>query len=249
VSDAPIISAHGEPEKKKGSKRSPARCRKREAIMTTTLDYQYCVQFVPIDSIKPSPENIELYGEIKHDGQMTALIESIKDHGLGEPVLVTADGYIVSGHRRYFAVRKLGWKEVPVIVRKDVNREGNRQYHKLLVAFNPQRVKTVGTVLMESLLRDTPSSDAYAALRDRSDAAEAIDVQFMGVAGSKGVNAITEKKLLFLEAVQRVVNDLERYWPVSIRQVHYRLLNDPPLTSVPKRSKFDPERYRYRNDQ
>ena len=31
-------------------------------------------------------------------------------------------------------------------------------------------------------------------------------------------------------------------------QIHYRLLNDPPLKQTPKRTKFDAEHYRYRND-
>ena len=36
---------------------------------------------------------------------------------------------------------------------------------------------------------------------------------------------------------------------ISIRQIHYRLLNNPPLKQVPKRSKFGREHYRYKNDQ
>ena len=35
---------------------------------------------------------------------------------------------------------------------------------------------------------------------------------------------------------------------MSIRQIHYRLLNNPPLMQTPKRSKFSAEHYRYRND-
>ena len=38
------------------------------------------------------------------------------------------------------------------------------------------------------------------------------------------------------------------YWPLSIRQIHYRLLNDPPLKQTPKRSIYDAEYYRYKND-
>ena len=42
--------------------------------------------------------------------------------------------------------------------------------------------------------------------------------------------------------------NLRDYWPLSIRQIHYKLLNDPPLKQTPKRSKFDVEYYRYAND-
>ena len=45
-----------------------------------------------------------------------------------------------------------------------------------------------------------------------------------------------------------MIEELREYWPLSIRQIHYRLLNDPPLKQTPKRSKHDAEHYRYKND-
>ena len=49
--------------------------------------------------------------------------------------------------------------------------------------------------------------------------------------------------------MKRVPKRLEYFRPLPIRQVHYQLLNDPPLISEPQKSKFDAEHYRYRNDQ
>ena len=69
------------------------------------------------------------------------------------------------------------------------------------------------------------------------------------VPGLKSIKPITKKKMQFLKAAQRVIEDLRDFWPLSVRQVHYGLLNDPPLISTPERSKFDIERYRYRNDE
>ena len=45
-----------------------------------------------------------------------------------------------------------------------------------------------------------------------------------------------------------MIESLRSYWPLSIRQIHYRLLNDPPLKQTPKRSTKSAEHYRYRND-
>lgn len=208
----------------------------------------YRVTLVSADSIFPSPENDDLYGEIEHDEQMEALIDSIRRRGLEEPILVTEDGFILSGHRRYYAMQYLEEEVIPVRVKCGVFREGNDAYHSLLAEYNPQRIKRASSLLKEALLRDKSPEDTYDALRERHCASLEVDADFMEVDGTKDVDQITEKKMQFLTAVQGVIGDLRSYWPLSIRQIHYRLLNDPPLTSVPKRSKFDSESYRYRND-
>ena len=74
------------------------------------------------------------------------------------------------------------------------------------------------------------------------------ELQIRLVDGGKKIDRISEKRLAFLNAAIDVINALESFWPLSVRQIHYRLLNDPPLMQTPRRSKFDIERYRYRND-
>lgn len=223
---------------------------KREPQPPKTLKIdlaRYAVADVIIDQIKPSPENDEIYGKIVHDEQMNALVDSIQKRGLEEPLILTEDHYILSGHRRFFAVKHLNWELVPCRVRPGEKREDNPDYHRDLAEYNPQRIKGIGSLLKEALLRDS-EHDAYAAIEDYNAAALESDVDFMAVAGSKLVPAITEKKLPFLAACQKVVSDMAGYWPLSVRQIHYNLLNDPPLKLVPKRSKYDPEHYRYKND-
>ncbi|NQT13860.1 MAG: ParB N-terminal domain-containing protein [Planctomycetes bacterium] len=211
-------------------------------------DPRYAVFQVPVETIKASPENDDLYGEIEHDEQMEALMASISHRGLEEPLLLTADDYILSGHRRFYAVRHLGWKNVPVRWRADVSRQGNQQFHQALAEYNPQRIKRVGSLLKEALLRDDSPEDTYAAIERNRRASLQVDAEFMAVDGAKQVPPISDKKRAFLEAVQQVIEDLRHYWPLGIRQIHYNLLNNPPLTSTPKRSKFGAEKYRYRNN-
>lgn len=47
----------------------------------------------------------------------------------------------------------------------------------------------------------------------------------------KSQSAISERKRPMLEAARRVILDLSPFWPLSVRQIHYRLLDDPPLRS------------------
>jgi ParB family chromosome partitioning protein len=50
----------------------------------------------------------------KDMGDLNELAESIADGGLLNPVTITLDGRLVAGQRRLEAMRKLGWKRVPV---------------------------------------------------------------------------------------------------------------------------------------
>jgi hypothetical protein len=218
-------------------------------------DDRYRVVWLPATEIKPSPENDEIYGQIQDDGQMDALVESIKKRGLEEPILLTADHYILSGHRRFYAVTtympswfRHGGNLIPCRIRSDIRREGNPHYHQELAEYNPQRVKTAGSLLKEALLRTSDAQDLRAAVKEYDEASMFVDCEFMAVNGSKIVEPVTDKKQEFLQAAVKCISDLHGYWPLSVRQIHYRLLNDPPLTLTPKRSKFDVERYRYKND-
>jgi len=218
-------------------------------------DDRYRVVWIPADEIKPSPENDDLYGQIEDDAQMAALVESIQKRGLEEPLLLTADRYILSGHRRFYAIKTYspGWFRargncIPCRIRQDVRREGNPQYHQELAEYNPQRIKTAGSLLKEALLRTSDATDLRAKLEEFDEASISVECDFMQVAGSKFVEEVSEKKQAFLDAAVAVIEELRSFWPLSVRQIHYRLLNDPPLMLTPKRSKFDAERYRYKND-
>lgn len=49
-------------------------------------------------------------------GDIDTLVASIRDLGLLHPPAVTLDGRLIAGRRRLEAVRRLGWREVPVNV-------------------------------------------------------------------------------------------------------------------------------------
>lgn len=75
---------------------------------------------ISIDLIKPSPNNPRA-----HLVDIDDLALSIRENGLIQPIVVQRipgepKVQIVAGHRRYAAVRRLGWPKVPCIVRRDM---------------------------------------------------------------------------------------------------------------------------------
>lgn len=208
----------------------------------------YQVTFVPIDLVKPSPENDEIYGKVGRDEQMECLIESIDHRGIEEPIIISSDWYIISGHRRYFACTVIGLKEIPVRQKSYSREDQLKQWPKVLTEYNPQRIKATSSLLKEAMLR-LSDRDPIDALLDHREASITVAAEFLDVKGCKLVPDVSQKKRGFLAAATSVVEELRSYWPLSVRQIHYKLLNDPPLITEPKRSKYDKEHYRYRNDQ
>lgn len=71
-----------------------------------------------VKDLKPNPLNPR--GEVVIDDAMRELTESVKSHGLLQPLLVTPDGTVIAGHRRLAACQIAGIEDVPVIV-KDID--------------------------------------------------------------------------------------------------------------------------------
>ena len=96
---------------------------------------------LPISEIQPHPLNKEIYSLSNLDD----LIKSIEDVGLLQPIIINQKNQILSGHRRYECIKKLGWNNVEVEV-KEVEENETDFY---LVQFNKQRIKTTKELLGE----------------------------------------------------------------------------------------------------
>jgi hypothetical protein len=123
---------------------------RRNDVRKSEFLRRYAVKLVAIERIKPSPENEEIYGPIDFhtDPALQSTIDSIERRGLEEPIILTVDYYILSGHRRFVAVQHLGWKKVPVRFSK-IRRDESTDYHRLLTEYNPQRIKSAASLLSE----------------------------------------------------------------------------------------------------
>src|SRR5580700_5853080 len=62
------------------------------------------------------------------DAQITQIAASIAEFGFNNPLLVDTKAGIIAGHGRLLAARKLGLKEVPVIVLDHLSEAQKRAY-------------------------------------------------------------------------------------------------------------------------
>ncbi|HIL26840.1 MAG TPA: DUF4338 domain-containing protein [Nitrospinaceae bacterium] len=92
------------------------------------------------NEIKPNPINDQIYSVTEIDD----LELSLKTHGQLEPIVVNKKNTLISGHRRFYAIKRLGWSECDVRVLEPKNDIIS------LIEFNRHRVKSVTDILNES---------------------------------------------------------------------------------------------------
>lgn len=187
---------------------------------------------IPVSKITPSPENDLLYRPVRLDDQQTIqLADSIREFGVREPIVVTTDGYILSGHRRYAAAKLAGMKKVPV--RYESISSDHPDFVKLLREYNRQREKTLDERLREEIL-SADQRDTYRELVEHRQQASRIDVETVHLKTRKERAEITSAKQPMLDAVLAVLDDRKEYLPISDRAIHYAILNNPPLKHAKK---------------
>ena len=79
-----------------------------------------------VDKIKPYEKNPR-----KNDGAVEAVAESIKQCGYIAPIIVDEKNVILAGHTRLKALKKLGYKKVPVVIKEGLSEEQKRKYRLL----------------------------------------------------------------------------------------------------------------------
>jgi len=182
--------------------------------------YEVCTS-----AIEPAALNDQLYDPVDElEPSFQALVESIREHGILEPLVASADGYILSGHRRHAAARALGLERIPVRIRHDVSYLRDRdEFLRLLASYNRQRVKTSAEQLREEVVLMSDESCSHVR-RFRRDSAAVSSDGIVQLRDRKRRSAIRDK-LELRAAIIKVVLDERRNWPLSDRAVHYRLLN------------------------
>jgi N6-adenosine-specific RNA methylase IME4 len=89
-----------------------------------------------ITELKEHELNIKIYGNEIVD---IDLVESIRNNGLLVPLTVKKDGTIISGHRRFKAIKETDITEVPVNI---IEFKNEMEEKETLINFNKQRDKT-----------------------------------------------------------------------------------------------------------
>ena len=89
--------------------------------------------------LTPHPENVKIYGDLAD----SELVESVKQKGILNPLLVTYDNRIISGHRRWDAAKVAELDFVPVVV---FGSDDELDILEALIESNRQREKTAEQV-------------------------------------------------------------------------------------------------------
>lgn len=98
-----------------------------------------------VDQLRPHPDNANIY----RDAADPELIASVKEKGIQQPLIVTYDDRIISGHRRHEAARINGIQEVDVLVCEE--RDEN-EIRYLIVHNNYSRKKTNEQIGREAII-------------------------------------------------------------------------------------------------
>jgi hypothetical protein len=202
---------------------APARKKKQTAADPTT--------WVDARTLIPSPENEQLYRERSvQDEDYRRFVDSVREHGVQAPLLVSLDNYIISGHQRQRAAIATGQFRVP-IRRLNVRRSdyGEDDYHSdawlaLLREHNTGREKTFDELTREKLIDINPEDAVVLMVVDKMKRLETRVPTIMASAKEMKRYGISEAKRGMADAIYQVLQDLVDYLPVSLRAIHYRLL-------------------------
>ena len=91
--------------------------------MLAGIEYEKKKSYIPIERLKPFSDNPY---KVTDNEEMERLTESIKENGILSPLIVRpikGDNFeVISGHRRLYASKKAGLKEVPAFI-YSINRD------------------------------------------------------------------------------------------------------------------------------
>jgi ParB-like nuclease family protein len=170
-----------------------------------------------------------------------ALVKSIEELGIQEPLTLSADGILLSGYRRFAAAKVLKLEEVPVRFNDTVFSElSTTEKLSELRSFDQQGEKAPDKKFPEALIRIFPREGSsrkryYRFIYNLCNTLSEDDAE----KSRKRPRTTTTQ---FLKALQEVIPDNTDSWPLTVRRIHYLLLNDPPLRHDKKPNS------RYRND-
>jgi ParB-like chromosome segregation protein Spo0J len=100
------------------------------------------IKYVAVGELKAHPDNTEIYGSTPDE----ELLENIKMNGIIQPLLVTWENVVLSGHRRLHCAMLAGLSQVPVVFTESTD---TYDMLELLLDANVQRQKSDAVVARE----------------------------------------------------------------------------------------------------
>jgi len=176
------------------------------------------------------------------DPSIIELARDIKQNGIQDELLVNRDKFLISGHRRLMAARIAGLTTVPVRVVRDLSYADNHEeFLKRLVGMNSQRDKSVSDMLHEEIIK-TDTKNSYQQIKNarliKSKNGDRDNLSVITPTDSGGRCKLSSAKWPLLQAIVDVVDQQREYWPITVRQVFYRLLGpNAPLLHASKKTR------------
>ena len=191
---------------------------------------------VKTNEIKTPLINDSLYQAPSED-RLISLANDIKVNGLINPIRVSKDLFIYDGNTRLKALKILGYNEIDVIVNEDLLSD-SEDFIRLLVSANNQRVKTDKELLQEIQISINPMEYEKRRMVINGDF-----VNLDSIEGSLKANReISDIKDDLTKAIIEIIVEYQEYLPLTVRAIHYILLDKNVLTNTKKKDSV------YKND-
>lgn len=191
---------------------------------------------VKTSEIKTPLINDSLYQAPSED-RLISLANDIKVNGLINPIRVSKDLFIYDGNTRLKALKILGYNEIEVIVNEDLLSD-SEDFIRLLVSANNQRVKTDKELLQEIQISISPMEYEKRRMVINGDF-----VNLDSIEGSLKANReISDIKDDLTKAIIEILLEYKQYLPLTVRAIHYILLDKNVLTNTKKKDSV------YKND-
>ena len=191
---------------------------------------------VKTSEIKTPLINDSLYQAPSED-RLISLANDIKVNGLINPIRVSKDLFIYDGNTRLKALKILGYNEIEVIVNEDLLSD-SEDFIRLLVSANNQRVKTDKELLQEIQISISPMEYEKRRMVINGDF-----VNLDSIEGSLKANReISDIKDDLTKAIIEIIVEYQEYLPLTVRAIHYILLDKNVLTNTKKKDSV------YKND-
>jgi hypothetical protein len=99
------------------------------------------------DELEPHPKNADIYADTDDIADVDdTFVESVREKGVLEPLVVTDGKKIISGHRRWLAAQAADVDSVPI---RKSSFDSDLAEREALIEFNRQREKTPGQIVNE----------------------------------------------------------------------------------------------------
>ena len=224
---------------KKAASRSSITDPKKSAAQLQR-ERDFTVTWINPCSLKTPTINDAIYGHVDDDAHMDSLTESMRRYGTLTPLAVNLEGYIISGNRRRMAACRAGLHEVPCYVWDA--RVHTDEFNHLLVEANENRIKGADAQVSELGIKGAKGNPETWLYIQRINAG--MRERFGGVADVSDVTRrkrceIVRARKLADAAIEAVNAELAQGIVPTVRQIHYRLLNDAPVKDTQTGARYE----------